>query len=262
MDSLRKPSPINNQCFSRLLIVVVVALFTQTADAQIVRIENDQNSSDTNRWSGSADLSIYSVKNNFQFFKLASGSQLKYSKNKTTFLSINELRLFFASQDDLENRGFQHFRFQRRLDSVFTWEAFTQLQFDQVLKIKLRQLNGIGPRVQLYRKTKSKVFLGLHYMFEYEKEYDTEIVNRDHRLSSHFAFSRTLKKSSIHCIMYFQPKIDDLKDYRVSGSTTYSIELRKQVLFNIRGELAYDSNPVMGVENLTYTFLNGFGLVF
>lgn len=242
--------------FLKLLIIAFV-LVSKASSAQIVRIENNQASSDTNTWSGTVDLNIYLVKNNFDFFKLASGSQVKYAKNKNTVLSINELRFIFSGRDDLENRGFQHFRYQRRLDSVFTLEAFAQFQFNQVLKIKYRQLNGTGARMHLFRKSKSNVFLGLHYMYEYEEEYETNKINRDHRLSSHFTFSRKIEKSFTHWVVYYQPKLTRFSDYRISGSTTYSIELRKQLRFNIRGELSYDSNPVEGVRNMTYTFLNG-----
>lgn len=240
----------------------VIVLFSQIVSAQIVRIENTQSVSDTNRWSGSVDLNIYSVKKSSEFFKLAGGSDIKYHKGNTTFLSINELRLIFAGKDDLENNGFQHFRYQQQLDTTITLEVFTQYQFDQVLKIKYRQLNGAGARMRLFKKSKSNVFLGLHYMFELEEEYETKITNRDHRLSSHFAFSKKMKKSFIHCVVYYQPKLTDFNDYRVSGSATYSIELKKQLRFNIRGELAHDSEPVLGVRNLTYTFLNGFSWAF
>lgn len=227
-----------------------------------MRIEHNGLSKDSSNFNGAVDLNVYTIRNNSEFFKLATGSQLGYSKEKNTYLSINELRLIFAEEDKLENKGYQHFRYQRQLDSTITLEAFSQTQFDQVLKIELRQLFGIGPRIHLFHKSKSKVFLGLHYMYEYEEELGTEIINRDHRLSSHFAFSKKLENSAIHCIAYYQPRIDQFGDYRVSGSTTYSIVLRKQLRFNIRGELTYDSMPVKGVNDLTYTLLNGFSLEF
>ena len=249
--------------FDVLKVFVTALLFLSfKSQAQIVRIENDQAVSEEEKLSGSLDLNFYSVRNNAQFFRLATGSEVKYTKNKSTVLSINELRLLFNRQNSLENRGFQHFRFQRSLDSTITLEMFSQFQFDQILKIRFRHLNGVGPRFQFFRQTKSRVFLGIHYMFEFEEEYETGIVNRDNRLSAHFVFSRKMEKSALHSVTYFQPNIGDFRDLRVSGSVTYSVELDKQLRFNIRGELMYDSRPVQGVNNLTYTFLNGFGWVF
>lgn len=246
----------------RILTLVLLVACVIESNAQIVRIEDDHSVNDTNAVSGSVDLSVEAIRNSAQFFKLATGSQVKYSKNKNTVLSLNELRLILSGTNNLENRGFQHLRFQRLLDSTFTWEYFSQIQFDQILKIKSRFLNGTGPRMQFFRKSKSDFFLGLHYMYEYEEEYETGIINNDHRMSSHLAFYRKLQKSYLHLVVYYQPNLAAFSDYRISGSTSYSIELRKQLRFNIRGELTYDSNPVVGVNNLNYTILNGFTLNF
>lgn len=256
------PSPFLKGLARNLVLVIPLVLLVQTGRAQIVRIENDQSMSEAEKLSGSLDLNFYSVRNNAQFFRLATGSEVKYTNKKSTILSINELRLLFNRQNSLENRGFQHFRFQRSIDSTITLEMFSQFQFDQILKIRFRHLNGVGPRFQLFMQTKSKVFLGIHYMFEYEEEYETQIINRDHRMSSHFVFSRKMKKSTLHSVVYFQPNIGDFRDFRVSGSATYTVELNERLRFNIRGELIHDSRPVEGVNNLTYTFLNGFGWVF
>jgi len=253
--------PISTFIGKTSLFIVLLVGF-QSTKAQIVRIENNGIKADSNLWSGGIDLNIYSIKNNSEFFKLAGGTQLKYAKDKNVVLSINELRLIFAEESNLENKGYQHFRYQHNFDSIYTLEAFSQTQFDQVLKIKLRQLFGIGPRFQLFSKASGKIYLGVHYMYEYEEELETNLINRDHRISSHFAFSKTWDKSVVHWISYYQPKINNFSDYRVSGSATYAIELKKQLRFNIRGELTYDSHPVQGITDLTYTLLNGFSWEF
>ncbi|MFT5667290.1 MAG: hypothetical protein ACI9DK_001479 [Vicingaceae bacterium] len=253
------------QVLRRLVFFFSFGLFFfqyKEVTAQIVRIENDELSKDSSNWSGAFDLNIYSIRNNSELFKLAGGSQLKYTKDKNSLISINEFRLIFAEEDRLESKGHQHFRFQHLIDSVYTLEAFSQTQFDEVLQIRLRQLFGIGPRIHFFSESTNKLFLGVHYMYEYEEELETNNINRDHRISSHFAFSRKMEKSAVHWIVYYQPKISNFKDYRVSGSATYTVELIKKLRFNIRGELAYDSNPVVGVNDLTYTFLNGFSWEF
>lgn len=251
--------------FDRIFKIIVMLILVHCfhdVHAQIVRIENNGISADSTKWSGGIDLNVYSIRNTSEFFRLATGSQLKYTQNKNTFLSINELRLIFAEEEKLENKGYQHIRFQHEIDSIFTLEIFSQTQFDQVLKIGLRQLFGIGPRIHFFQKTSTETFLGVHYMYEYEEEIGTNIINRDHRISSHFAFSRKMKKSAVHWIVYYQPKITNFTDYRISGSSTYTIELVKQLRFNIRGELAYDTKPVSGVNDFTYTLLNGFNWEF
>ena len=248
--------------FSFLLFLASIFSNYENVKAQIVRIEDDYSVNDSNKLSGSVDLNFYAIQNSNQIFRLATGSQVKYQQEKNTVLSLNELRYIVAGSANLENRGFQHLRYQRMLDSTFTWEVFSQLQFDQVLKIKSRFLNGTGPRIHFLRKKKSRFILGVHYMYEYEEEYETDIINNDHRMSSHIALYRKFKKSYIHLVTYYQPNFAKFSDYRFSGSGSFSIQLRKHLRFNVRGELTYDSQPVIGIENLNYTIMNGFTLNF
>ncbi len=225
-------------------------------------MENRQLDNDSTPWKGQVELNVYAIKNNASLFRLGSGSQIEYHEQKNTYLSLNELRLILSRGRDLENRGFQHFRYQRELNDLISLEVFTQFQFDQILRIKIRQLNGIGPRFRIHKKGKERLFVGVHYMYEYEEEYVTGNINRDHRMSSHITVSKKFERSVINGIVYYQPLFTDFSDYRISASTAYSIELRTQLYFNIRLELAHDSNPVEGVTELTYTLVNGFNLAF
>ena len=59
---------------SGLLTAIAILGLSFASTAQIVRIENDQAVTDTNKFSGSVNLNIYTIKNNSQFFKLATGS--------------------------------------------------------------------------------------------------------------------------------------------------------------------------------------------
>ena len=243
---------------SIILSILFFYLFLSNCiNAQIVRIDNTS-VSDSLKWQNSADVNLQTVKNTTQFFRLAIGSHLKFRQNDNTFLSLNELRYIIAGRKGLENRGFQHVRYQRKLDTSYTLELFSQIQFDEVLKVQLRQLNGIGLRTQFLRKTNNQFFFGTLYMYEYEEEIGTSIINRDHRISTYITALREIDKSSIHIVLYYQPKIIQLSDFRISGSITFSVELVKRLSFNMRGDIAYDSNPVIQVPNLIYSFMNGF----
>lgn len=243
-------------CLLFLFIFCYVSL-----SAQIVRVENNKVSSDTARWQGLLDLSFALIGNSTDFYRFAVGSQVKYQAKKNTILSLNELKLVIADNNDFENKGYQHFRYQRAMDSTITMELFTQIQFDQVLKINLRQLNGIGPRLQFFRKSNTLAYLGSQYMYEYEEE-STGIINRTHRISSYLSLSGYVTPLAIQFITYYQPAISNFGDYRISGSTAVSIAIIKNLLFNIKGELVYDSKPVQGINKRSYSLVNGFSWSF
>lgn len=229
---------------------------------QIVRISEYQLMRDSVRWSGQVDLNINSVKNNSTFFRLATGTEVKYKQKRSQLLSINALNYVFAGANNFENRGHQHLRYQYQIDSIVCAEAFSQIQFDHLLKINLRQLNGIGARLQLVAKPKNKMSFGLHYMYEYEEERETGITHRDHRLSSFLMLSRKMESSKIYLISYYQPQITGFYDYRLSGSLNYAVQIKKHIIFNITGELVYDRAPVVGITPLVYSFANGFSYKF
>lgn len=244
------------------LLFILLSL-TVCGKSQIVRIDSDQEMPDSVNWAGSVDLNINSVKNNNQFFRLAIGSDIKHRfKKKNKLLSTNSLNYVFAGANNFENRGHQHLRYQRKLDSLCSFELFTQIQFDHLLKINLRYLNGTGMRLNLVNKPKNKISFGLHYMYEYEEERETGITNRDHRLSSFLMLSRKIEDSKIYLISYYQPRITGFYDYRLSASLNYAVKIKKHFIFNIRGELVYDRAPVVGITPLVYSFTNGFSYKF
>lgn len=246
--------------FLTALLLLFVA--GSSATAQIVRIDNNLIRTDSSRLQASIDLNMHLVRNNQQFFQLSSGTQLSFTKQRHTFISMNEIRLILAGSDNFDNRGFQHLRYRIRQDSVLSWEVFSQIQFDQVLNIRLRLLNGAGPRIQLLRKTKNRFFLAAIYMYEYEEEIGTGRINRQHRKSSYLTYARDFKRSQLHFICYYQPDLTAWKDYRISSSLSWSILLGPNLRFNVIGELTYDSRPVAGVTDLIYAFTNGFSWTF
>ncbi|GAB5522833.1 MAG: hypothetical protein Roseis2KO_07050 [Roseivirga sp.] len=237
---------------------LLLSLLYYTASSQIVRVENDGFSTDSTGWNGTVELNINTVKNNSEFFRLATGSQLRYTQKASSYMSVNELRMVIAGPDNLENRGFQHFRFQHIVDSTFTIEAFSQAQFDEPLKIGVRLLQGVGVRTSLADTEKSQFYLGTAYMYEYEEEDETGIINRNSRISSYLTFNKELEKSNFHVVVYYQPRVARFSDLRVSGRATLSFRIGKNLTFNVGGELIHDSNPVEGVTQLTYTTNSGF----
>ncbi len=240
----------------RILSTLLALQLGLPAAAQIVRISGIPGA-DTARWDGNVELNFQANKSDESFFRLAAASLVRHRAGRSTWLSSNELRQTVAGDDDFENKGFQHFRYQRRMDSVLALEAFTQVQFDQVLRIRLRQLNGLGPRIQFLRKTQVFVFVGTLYMYEYEEEKGTGRINRDHRISTYFNLARKWQRFGIRFIAYYQPAITEWEDYRLSASGSFSLKLTHRLDFSVRGEYTFDAHPVEGVPDHTYDLLTG-----
>lgn len=236
-----------------------------TVQAQIVNIEDTRLNEDSVGWEGSVELGFNGSKTTKSLFDLFGGSQIQYLNKKHFFLSSNEIALIISGDEDFENRGFQHFRYNYELHKRIFWEVFTQGQFDQVLKIQFRWLIGTGPRMGLLKKDHAAIFWGASYMYEYEEEDGTGIINRDHRLSTYLSLSASIKDIfSINHINYYQPRLDRFTDYRLSSSTELKLKIVKQLFFKFSFNLSYDAQPVVDpdIPKLTWNFRNSFSVNF
>ncbi|NND06151.1 MAG: hypothetical protein HKN87_07215 [Saprospiraceae bacterium] len=106
--------------------------------AQIVKVDKDWPEGDTNAWQGTVDLETASIRNTQSISQLAGGIQISHSWRKNVAMCIANLRLMYVDRAPLENGGFLHFRYIKGVDSLWAIEGFSQFQFDQLLKIKLR----------------------------------------------------------------------------------------------------------------------------
>jgi len=158
----------------------------------------------------------------------------------------------------LNNRGYSHFRYNYKVNSLIRWEAFTQWQFNALTKISQRWLTGTGPRFKLSEYEKAKFYFGLTYMYEYEELNLPEIYNNDHRLSSYFTFTLLPEKGiRFTNTTYIQPLIKDFTDFRVSNDTNLSFAINKHLKFTTVFGFLYDSNPPVDVPQTNYLINNG-----
>jgi hypothetical protein len=213
--------------------------------AQIVNVEASRLQEDTLGWQGSGTLNFSYTQSVNKLFVIQAGTGAQYRKGKHIWLSINNLNLVFSSDEDFSFSGFQHFRYNYLVNKWYTAEAFTQGQFDRIQKIDFRYLLGGGNRFTLYKKPKGRIYLGLAAMYEYERESNTGIRHNDVRLSNYL--SATYQPSgnfTATTIVYYQPRINYLRDYRVTTSTNLFFKFNQYLSFTTSFGLNYDSEPV------------------
>jgi len=159
------------------------------------------------------------------------------------------------------NRGFGHLRYNRQLRERLTWEAFAQLQFDEIQEIDLRQLLGSGPRYQLARADSAFLYAGMLYMYEYEEtsaEAEHIRYNRHHRLSTYLSAGFTFgANAGLNLILYYQPRLDRWNDYRVSGVMDFTTPVFENFFFNLSLDLVYDTRPPVTVPEEMYDLTAG-----
>ena len=231
-------------------------------------------------WAGNAGVSFNFIENTNEIFNVSTNVAVGYNGGKNLWMIISNINFNKIDGDAFQNSGVQHFRFNRELSQRMAFEAFVQGQYDKISNVDFRGLGGIGLRFELTdhnkkvenaEKGKSRVYFGTSVMYEYEKstEDDMNIFQRDVRSSNYLSF--TLYPTKLFTIVsttYYQPKVNLLKDYRLSSIIDLNIGFSSndknedkrfwdKLTFNMTFSYNYDAFPVSTIPKTQYSLTNG-----
>ncbi len=247
------------------LLIIFLTWFTPAVWAQVVNIERQRISTDTTGWFGSANLNFAASKTTVEILSLFAGGLVEYKSksNKDLWLFISEFSLITGENQDFSNAGFGHLRYNRKLNDVFRWEAFAQIQYNGLTKIDVRNLYGTGIRIKLTSYEQAKFYLGIAYMYEYEKNIEPIDFHYDDRMNTYFSFTLLPEEDvTFQSTTYMQPRLDLWSDYRLTNETTLHLGITRKLNLNVSFKYNYDVFPPEGVPNSTYYFINGLALEF
>lgn len=228
---------------------------------QIVNIEDRRAKLDTIGWFGQLDLGGQYTRKATEVLTLNGGFRLDRLAEKNHWLLLGDYRVVRANGNNFLNAAFGHLRYGVVLGPNWEWEVFTQLQYDERIRLSLRSLLGTGPRLRLVEGKRGDLFLGIIYMFEYDELSNDDRVFRDHRISSylslHWSFPGGARLANI---TYYQPRLPNFNRTRISTSTTLAMPLGKRLSFTTRFNLTYDARInqlFVEVPKSTFVWSNG-----
>ena len=250
----------------RKVTLFVFILFSIIAKGQIISIESATISEDSMGLRGIVKLDFYNVKTTRKVLTLNTGSQIQYRWSKHRFFSQNEWKLIKSStKTGLENRAFQHLRYNYFWKKKVQIEAFGQVLRNPLMKVSQRWQAGTGFKFRIYHKPKIVMHYGLTHMFEHEIELDTAIDHKQSRFSTYLSWKyKPSKKVNLDFIAYYQPIYLDVADFRLTSSLSIRFNFSKHFSFYIAGGILYDSRPPVKLELLyfTYNYKNGIAFNF
>lgn len=254
---------ILNYCnFTHLKLLFTLAIFSISilSHAQILNAESLRKVTDTSGFSGSVSLGFSLKRDVNDYFAFSSSTHLQYKMHNHLVLLKNDIELKSIGDNKFENAGITHFRYNYRFHPRIAWEIFAQAQYNKVAKIDFRGLVGSGPRFKLTNSEKYKIYLGTHIMYEHEELSDgLTPIQRDFRSTSYLSFSLYPTKTlSLISTTYYQPKLKNFGDYRVSNQSSLLIDLFKNFAFQTTYTFIYDETPAVGIPNSQYNLESGF----
>lgn len=247
-----------------LKYIFIILLFSGKLSAQIVNIESKRYATDTTGWKGDYNLGFTFGKQQEKYFAFSNSAHVQYKSKKSLYLILGNIDLLKSTSKQLVNSGFFHFRYNYKIRNWLRWEAFTQVQYNKLIGIRMRYLLATGPRFKVVQIEKFKTYIGTSYMLEYEMNTDKTQKLLQGRFSSYLSFSFSpINTIEIVSTTYYQPLFSVLKDYRISTENALLFRFHKLLSYGINFKLNYDSRPPEGATtHLIYQLENKIKLDF
>jgi len=249
-----------------LLALLLIFFLCTSGRAQIVNIEDKRKALDSLGWFGQLDLNGSLTRNNNTVATAGGGLRLDRLGRRGNVLFLTDYRLIQVSGRNATNAGFGHLRYGYEPHDGWRWETFGQLQYNEQLRLNFRLLSGTGIRRRIFRSAKDRVYFGLLYMYEYDEYLGSEIIYHDHRLSSYLTLRlQVLPNLSLASTTYYQPRLPDFDNTRISTVFNLDLQLTEQLRFTTNFSLTHDARvnrDIPEVPTTVFKWVNGLRVVF
>ena len=236
-------------------IYTILFCLVYTSSHGQVNIESFRNAATKSGFYGEANANIQFQKGNVNSKTYEIKKDLHYKFKKHHVLLKGSLSKGYQDEILYRNNAFSHFRYTLMLHDFLGYEIFTQTQYDEFKDLKLRQLNGIGIRLekQLSEKYNFKIAFGTGIMSDYEQLSNSATTNV--RSTSYISILKSFSNSNssfISVVSYYQPLLFNHKDYRINNELNLrsSIIDEKKYKVGINTSLVYlyDTVPAEKIE--------------
>jgi len=244
------------------ILHVLLIFFPAVASAQIVNIETQRIRNDTIGFDGRIEGNVEMSQNTTFLFSANTKAQVQYKWKRDLLLALGDWRFTVGDGQRFQNDAMGHLRYNHMFLRWLNLEVFGQLQFNELLNVRLRALAGAGPRFKVTPSRPAwdnyRLYVGTLYMFEYEEVSVDDTIHRDHRMSGYLSFTvdppGTLAFTGT---TYYQPLLKNWADFRVSGTYVLGFNFFRRFAFKVEYSFLYDSRPPTGVRSFTFGLKTG-----
>lgn len=244
-----------------LSFLFLFVFFSIHCSAQIVNTESARMQSDTIGWQGGFGLAFSLTQNTQKLLGAEAETHLQYKTTNDKGLWLFLAHYMVQKVGDRANISnyFTHLRYNWKVNEWLRWEFFTQYQNNDITQIDARFLLGTGPRFKLIKHEIFKLYAGVLFMYEIEKEKTTPVVKHsDWRNSSYISFTWLPNKvTELMSTTYFQPRLDKFSDWRILNQATFRVRASPHFSMSVRWNYLHDKFPAGTAPKTTYSFSTG-----
>ena len=246
--------------FRFISVGAIILLFIQPVFSQ-VNIEQKRKTLAKDSFTGSLSLSFNATGGNTESVRWDNAGTLVYQTGKHLSFLLLSASMGEKSGGRFINKGMGHLRYNLELVDPVSWEIFLQSEYNEFTLLKHRELAGSGLRFSFVLRKNFDGAAGIAAMYEGEVLESGNFADRSsdiYRGSSYFSLGFTFNEIvSINEVIYFQPGLSDISDYRILNDTNITMTLNGNIDFFTNFNYRYDSKPPPGVENYDYEIKNG-----
>lgn len=242
------------------LVFVIVALFP-TLSFSFINIESLRQDIKKGFY-GSTGLDLSGSSGNVKVFETGLSSQNIYKKGEHEFIAISNYKYGEASQVKNTHQGNLHLRYAQRFDKPWSWEVFSQLEFNEFQNLSLRSLTGAGLRIRLLHGEKSSIFAGAGTFYEDER-IQKDIDQANFRGNLYLSLRKIFGEATeVVLVSYYQPSYKIIDDYRIQLTAGLELKVNKYLRIVNNIEYAKDSRPPSNIQQYDLTYSTGFYIAY
>lgn len=259
-----------------ILSICLQFCFFFTAAGQILNVEKIRLDKDSTAFVTDLgfSLTLYNrtadEENPLNFLSLNGKLDLAYVTPNVSYLLLNGIEYLDINKSPFTSTGYSHFRTNFLRGRTFSYEAFTQYQYDLLRFLDHRYLAGTGIRIRFFESDVISCWVGVGGMYEYEEwrhPVDKNIVSRNMIKSTNYLSTRIElgETTSFYAIVYYQWGYDTIDKFvrnRIHADSKLEFEINERFQFNTSFRSGYDTNPVIPVTKFIYHLSNGISLKF
>ncbi len=251
------------RCITLLVGAAWVAL---SAQAQILNIEKSRLEKDsTKRWMGNMEFLFSVQQQQVRVTNFAAAVNLSYFSAQHQYIALGNLDLVKVRNEQVISNGYGHLRLNLLYKKAFSYELFSQAQYDEVRGMNHRYLAGGGIRWKIQDGEKLTLAFGTGAMYEdeswsfAEQDSTTQLLKSSSYLSYHHTITEHFE---VNLIGYYQARYDYFDRPRLIGDINFNFKISEHFTFTSKFLVLYDAAPIVPIDKLIYTFENGIQINF
>ena len=249
---------------NKIILIFITLLCSNLLPAQ-VNIESVRKTELKEGLNGSVAINLKYATGNTEYIIFNPELRFDYFKKSYHMFILGSINRGEESKKIFIDEGFLHWRYILLYNTFIAPEFFTQIEYNDFIKLKNRNLAGTGIRfLSKEIEKKFNLYTGIGIMYEYEYYKDPEEGKKRLFRSTNYISVKWIidERLLFNLIGYYQPSLKRISDFRVLVANSVIVSLSKLFSIKISVDYRFDNKPPSAIKKYDLGISNGLFLSF